>query len=88
MPKESMEIFSTNASIKLNDYKSLEVYSNGKAFKQKVRNQNKGFNEQMIEFKRAIQNGKSLIDFDSIINTSETTFKILESLKSGRIIKI
>jgi len=88
MPKEYIELFAPNVSISMNDYKEMIVYKKGKKEKKKLANQDKGFVNEFEAFKQGIKTGTNPIDFDSIYNTTKTTFKILESLKDKRNVKV
>jgi len=88
MPKEYIEAFANGISMQMNDFRELNIYSNGKLNKDKSSNQDKGFKEEFEQFKLSIKNGKSAIDFESIYNTTKVTFKILESIRSGSVINV
>ena len=88
MPKEYIEVFANNISITMNDFKEMIVFKDGKKNKIKKLTQDKGFENEFIAFKDAINRGELAIPFDSIYNTTKTTFKILESLKDNKIIQI
>jgi len=72
----------------MNDFRALVVFSGGKAKKEKSANQDKGFVNEFKAFKEAVKSGDSAISFDSIYNTTKTTFKILESIRTGNIEKV
>jgi len=88
MPKEYIEVFANGVSAVLNDFRELIIYKNGKKERTKTANQDKGFVNEFKAFKDAVKNGVEAVSFESIYNTTKTTFKILESLKSKKVIKI
>ncbi len=88
MPKEYIEVFAPNVSISMNDFKEMTVYKNGKKEKKKLANQDKGFLNEFKAFKEGVLSGKNSIEFSSIYNTTKTTFKILESLKDNKVVKV
>ena len=88
MPKEYIEVFANGVSATLNDFRELIIYKNGKKERTKTANQDKGFVNEFKAFKDAVKNGDEAVSFESIYNTTKTTFKILESLKSKKVIKI
>ncbi len=88
MPKEYIEVFANGVSITMNDFKEMIIYKNGKKEKIKSANQDKGFVNEFKEFKEAINSGKLAIPFESIYNTTKTTFKILESLRKNGVVEI
>jgi predicted dehydrogenase len=88
MPKEYIEVFANDISMSMNDFRELIIYKNGKSIKEKSGNQNKGFIEEFEAFKNAIKTGKEAISFDSIYNTTKTTFKILESIRKKSLMEV
>jgi len=85
MPKEYMEVFGHGVAMQMNDFRELIVYQGGKKSKIKKANQDKGFQKEFEAFRDAIKIGKPAIDFESIYNTTKTTFKILESIREGDV---
>ncbi|WP_353661137.1 bi-domain-containing oxidoreductase [Hydrogenimonas sp. SS33] len=88
MPKEYLELFANGISMQMNDFRELAVYAKGHREKSKNANQDKGFVDEFKAFREAVKTGRPAIAFDSIYNTTKTTFKILESLKSGKTVEI
>ncbi len=88
MPKEQIEAFGNGISMQMNDFRELTIYSGVKAKKEKSANQDKGFINEFKAFKTSVENGVPAISFESIYNTTKTTFKILDSIRSGSIEKI
>ena len=86
MPKEFIEVFSNGISISMNDFRELNIYQNGKTKKEKSANQDKGFVNEFKAFSDAVKSGKASIPFESIYNTTKTTFKILESFRSKELV--
>jgi len=88
MPKEYIEVFSSGLSMQMNDFRELTIFKGGKSSKEKSANQDKGFVNEFKAFKEAIKSGNEAISFESIYNTTKTTFKILESIRSKSLVKI
>jgi predicted dehydrogenase len=88
MPKEQIEVFGSGVSMQMNDFRELTVYSGGKSSKSKSASQDKGFVNEFKAFKTSVKSGEPAISFASIYNTTKTTFKILASLRSGKVEKI
>jgi len=88
MPKEYIEVFANGVSMEMHDFRELIIYSVGKTHKSKSANQDKGFKNEFKAFGDAVKNGVPAIPFESIYNTTKTTFKILESLKIGRLVRV
>ena len=88
MPKENIEAFGNNISMQMVDFRELSIFENGKKEKVKSANQDKGFVNEFKAFKDSVKSGTPAISFDSIYNTTKTTFKILDSIRSGNVEKI
>ncbi|WP_300369434.1 bi-domain-containing oxidoreductase [Hydrogenimonas sp.] len=88
MPKEYMELFANGIAMEMNNFRELVIYEKGKKERFKNSNQDKGFINEFKMFKKAVQTGVPAIPFESIYNTTLTTFKILESLKSKQAIEL
>ena len=88
MPKEYIEAFANGVSMQMIDFRELNMYSGGKKNRTKSANQDKGFTNEFKAFKQAIKAGEPAISFDSIYNTTLTTFMILESIRTGTLIHI
>lgn len=88
MPKEYIEVFSSGVSMQMNDFRELTIFKGGKSSKEKSANQDKGFVNEFKAFKEAAKSGKEAIGFESIYNTTRTTFKILESIRSKNLVEV
>ncbi len=88
MPKEYIEVFGNGVSMSMTDFRELFIYIGGKTQKIKSANQDKGFVGEFKAFKEAVKSGKEAISFESIYNTTKTTFKILESIRTGNVEKV
>ncbi len=88
MPKEYIEVFGSGISMQMDNFRELKIYKNSKLTKQKSGNQDKGFQGEFTAFKKAVTSGENAIGFESIYNTTKTTFKILESIKTHNVVKI
>ena len=88
MPKEYIEVFGNGVSMSMTDFRELLVYSGGKTTKTKSANQDKGFVGEFKAFKEAVKSADEAISFESIYNTTKSTFKILESIRTGHIEKV
>ena len=85
MPKEYIEAFGSGVSMEMHDFRELLIYSGSKVKKEKSLNQDKGFVNEFKAFKEAVKTGIPAIEFNSIYNTTKTTFKILDSIRSGKM---
>ena len=88
MSKEYIEVFGSGVSMEMHDFRELIIYENGKKKKEKSSNQDKGFANEFKAFKEAVETGIPAISFESIYNTTKTTFKILESINVGTLVNV
>ena len=88
MPKEYIEVFGSGVSMQMNDFRELTIFKKGKATKEKSANQDKGFVNEFKAFKDAVKSENEAISFESIYNTTKTTFKILESIRSKSLVEV
>jgi len=88
MPKEYIEVFANGISMEMNNFRELFIYENGKKEKIKNANQDKGFIGEFEAFNEAIKSAKSAISFESLYNTTKTTFKILDSIREKNLIEV
>ncbi|MCW5517990.1 bi-domain-containing oxidoreductase [Muriicola sp. Z0-33] len=88
LPKEYIEVFNSGSAGILNNFKELKIFGK-KKFKKKLFNQDKGQAKMVDEFICSIKNGTpSPISFEEIISVSKASFAVLESLKTGALVKI
>jgi predicted dehydrogenase/threonine dehydrogenase-like Zn-dependent dehydrogenase len=84
VPKERLEISSTARTAVIDNFQRLSLYQNGKKREFKLSSIDKGHRSEVREFLAAIQEGKSSpIPLASLVATTWTTFKIVESLQVG-----
>ena len=88
MSKEYIEVFANGVSMEMHDFRELIIYENGKKKKEKSANQDKGFANEFKAFNEAVKTGIPAISFESIYNSSKTTFKILESINVGTLVDV
>ena len=82
LPKESIEIFGAAKAATINDFHKGSIHSNNKS--KTLKFAGKGHREEVQSFLTALNEGKgSPIAFRSICLTTLTTFKIIDSLKTG-----
>jgi predicted dehydrogenase len=84
-PKEKLEIAADGKVIELDDFCKLEIFAPKKErFKAK---QDKGFAAEIDAFVNAVVNGgPAPIPFSEIVETTQVTFAVHESLNTGRVI--
>jgi len=82
LPKEHIEVFSGGKSVVINDFQNGMFYSANKS--KKVMSAGKGHQQEIKAFVNSLIEGKDTpIGFRSICLTTLTTFKIIDSLKTG-----
>ncbi|MBD3181066.1 zinc-binding dehydrogenase [Candidatus Poribacteria bacterium] len=82
-PKERIEIFGGGSVYAIDDFISAEIVTNGKR-KKFSGHQDKGHKTELTEFVAAVKNNTHVPeDFREAIAVTITTFKIIESAKSG-----
>ena len=82
--KERIEVFSSNQTFVIDNWKSLKGYG-VKGFSRMKGRQQKGHQQQFeLLIQRLKNGGEPIIPFESIVNTTRATFATLESLKAHR----
>jgi predicted dehydrogenase len=86
--KERIEVYSQERTLVLDNWKSLKTYG-FKGFSGMKGRQDKGHKMQFSLFHdRITRGGEALIPFDSIVNTTRTSFACIESMKNKTWIEI
>lgn len=82
-PKEMVEVFYQDKVLALENWRILKGYGY-KNFKRMRGRMDKGHKAEFLLLNERVQNGgDALIPFDSLINTTKTSFACIESLKTG-----
>jgi predicted dehydrogenase/threonine dehydrogenase-like Zn-dependent dehydrogenase len=87
--KERIEVFGGSSTGALDDFRRLELVRNGR--KRTVRSllrQDKGHRGEWEAFAAGLKTGQHPIPFEQILATTLATFRILESLRSGKLVEI
>jgi polar amino acid transport system substrate-binding protein len=89
-PKEKITVFGGGLTAELDDYRSLTLARKGRITKQKSRlKQDKGHQSELEAFIRVIQdNLEAPIQFNELISTTQATFNVVKSLKTGKVINM
>ncbi|MBL7107872.1 MAG: Gfo/Idh/MocA family oxidoreductase [Candidatus Cloacimonetes bacterium] len=89
LPKEFFEVSAGNKTVKMHNYNTTEFYSNGHKSKYRSKKQDKGFTQEYQQFFNSIiNNNPSPISFESLYLTTLSTFRIIESIKTGIALKV
>ena len=87
--KERVEVYGGGRVAVLDDFRMLETWSNGKRKVTKKMTQDKGFDQEIAAFAEAVKTGKAMpIAWQSLVETTLTTIRIEDSLRSGKAEKI
>jgi predicted dehydrogenase len=87
--KEYIEIYRAGNTAVIKDFKELEIFGNNKPFKKRLVSQDKGQKRMVETFIRSIkEGGPSPIEFDEIHSATLATLKIIESLRTGKVVSI
>lgn len=88
LPKEFIEVFSNGLAMQLFDFRKLVIYKGQKTMKFTSSNQDKGFRDEFAAFADAVRTGKPAISLFSLFNTSLTTFRILDAIKTQTLVSV
>jgi len=82
LAKERIEIFGGGKTFIINDFRTADVYVNGKL--KKVKTPGKGHKEEVESFVGSIREGRpSPIPLESLLYTTAAAFRVLDSLRTG-----
>jgi predicted dehydrogenase len=89
MPKERVEIFGGGKSFVLDDFRGASGYTGGREENTKPRQQDKGqADEACAVCEMVLTGGEALIELDDLAATTRSTFRMLESLRTGRAMSL
>jgi predicted dehydrogenase/threonine dehydrogenase-like Zn-dependent dehydrogenase len=88
LPKEIIEVFAGRGIATCEDFWVTRFSRGGKQSKHKSSGMDKGFAQELKAFQDGVRSGTAPIPFDSLANTTVTTFRILESVASGEARKV
>jgi predicted dehydrogenase/threonine dehydrogenase-like Zn-dependent dehydrogenase len=88
VPKERVEGFCGTRTSMLDDYRTLELYEEDRHHRQRPNHQDKGHRQEMAAFLRATRTGEPAIDLAEIENVTFATLAIVESLRTGRPVRL
>jgi predicted dehydrogenase len=88
VPKERVEAYASDRTAILDDYRALELF--GKTGKREVREkrQEKGHQQEVDAFLRAVERGEPSIPLEEVANVSLATLATIESLQTARPIHL
>jgi len=83
VPKERIEISCGGKTAIVDNFKALETYAGGAKRVHESLSIDKGHKTEVEEFITSVHLATDLIPFQSLVATTRTTFKIIESLQTG-----
>jgi len=89
LPKERIEIFGAGKSFVIDDFRSCVAYQDGREKKTKLREQDKGQEDEVNVVCAVVLEGKSApIPLEDLATTTRATFRIRESLQTGSPVEV
>jgi polar amino acid transport system substrate-binding protein len=89
MAKERIEIFGGGKSFVIDDFRTANVFQNGRETKTKLREQDKGQKDEVRTVCAVVrEGGPAPIALDDLVATTRATFRILESLRTGLPVEV
>lgn len=86
--KERVEVYSQERVFVVDNWRKLQAFG-VKGFSKKSGTMDKGHRDEFALLnERILKGGEPLIEFDCIVNTTEASFAAIESLRSGKWVKI
>jgi predicted dehydrogenase/threonine dehydrogenase-like Zn-dependent dehydrogenase len=89
LPKERIEIFGGGKSFVIDDFRTASAWQNGRETKTKLREQDKGQKDEVRAVCAMVRDGTpSPIALEDLAATTRATFRVLESLRTGRPVEV
>ncbi len=88
VPKERLEAFVGSRTGILDDYRTLELYDEGRQRKQGSRHQDKGHSDEIRAFLEGVRSGVLPVALEEIENVSLAALAVVESLRTGATVGV
>ena len=88
VPKERIEGFCGTRTALLDDYTALELFDGRRRDKRRLKTQDKGHRQEIVEFVKAVQTGRPAVTLSAIDNVTLATLAVVESLRTGRPVRL
>lgn len=88
VPKERVEGFCGTRTAILDDYRGLELSDAHRCHRRRPNEQDKGHRQELAAFMRAIRTGEPAMELSEIENATLATLAIVESLRTGRPVRL
>lgn len=87
--KEYIEIYHHGTVSIIRDFREVEIHGTGKPFRKKLYSPDKGQRNEVRLFLQAIKDGDAAsIPSEEALSTSEVTFKVVDSLRTGNVVRL
>jgi polar amino acid transport system substrate-binding protein len=86
--KERIEAFAGNRTAILDDYQALELFDPAGSRKRREKRQEKGHQQEVESFLRAVEHGEPAVPVEELANVSLATLAVVESLRTGRPVRL
>jgi polar amino acid transport system substrate-binding protein len=89
LPKERVEVFGAGRTFVIEDFRAANAYAGGRGSSTRLRAQDKGQRAEVRAVCAALrQGGPAPIPLEDLVNTTRTTFRILDSLRAGEAVRV
>jgi predicted dehydrogenase len=88
VPKERVEGYCGMRTAILDDYVALDLFTAGNRATRRLKAQDKGHRQEMVEFLQAVRTGRPAVPLPEIDNVTMATLAIVESLRTGRPVRL
>jgi predicted dehydrogenase len=89
LPKERIEIFGSEKSFVIDDFRTAGAWQNGRETKTKLREQDKGQKDEVLAVCAMVrEGGPAPIALNDLATTTRATFRVLESLRTGLPVEV
>jgi predicted dehydrogenase/threonine dehydrogenase-like Zn-dependent dehydrogenase len=88
LPKERIEGFCGTRTAVLDDYIALELLDGQRRKKRRLRTQDKGHRQEIVAFLEAVRTGRPAVALSTIDNVTLATLAVVESLRTGRPVRL
>jgi predicted dehydrogenase/threonine dehydrogenase-like Zn-dependent dehydrogenase len=83
VPKERLEAYTGEETGILDDYRTLELHSRSGTRRARRRRPEKGHQQEVEAFLRAVESGEPPVPLEEVANVSSATLALVESLRTG-----
>jgi predicted dehydrogenase len=88
VPKERLEAFTADRTAILDDYRMLELFGDRRRRNVRSRRRDKGHQEEVDAFLRGVERGEPPVTLAEIVNVSQATLAIIESMRTARPVRV